>query len=68
MKYAEVSNKDKTGTSCREVFCEKGVLKNFEQFSGKNHCWSPFLERHRCFSVNLEHLFCRTLANVCFCV
>ena len=26
-----------------EVFCKKGVRKNFANFSGKNLCWSLFL-------------------------
>ena len=51
-----------------EVFCEKGVLKNFVNFTGKHFCWKLL---HRCFPVNfakyfLKHLFCRTSMNVCF--
>ena len=26
-----------------KVFCEKGVFKNFANFTGKRMCWSPFL-------------------------
>ena len=31
-----------------EVFCKKGVLKNFAKFTGKHL-------RHRCFPVNLQN-------------
>ena len=39
------------------VFCEKGVLRNFTKFTGKNLCQSIFFNkvaglRHRCFPVN----------------
>ena len=54
-----------------EVFCKKGVLKNFADFTGKHWCWSlvllkrdsntgVFLENLRSFQ---EHLFWRTTAN-----
>ena len=50
-----------------EVFCKKGVLRNFAKFAGKHLCQSPFLNkvagirpatilkkrfRHRYFPVN----------------
>ena len=43
-----------------EVFCKKGVLKNFTKFTGKHLCKSPFFNItllkkrlwHRCFPVN----------------
>ena len=44
-----------------EVFCKKGVLKNFAKFTGKNQCESLFFNKvvglkkrpwHRCFPVN----------------
>ena len=48
----------------RELFCKKGVLRNFANFTGKHLCWSLFLIelqevcsfskkglRHRCFPV-----------------
>ena len=50
-----------------EVFCKKGVLRNFTKFTGKHLCQSLFFNkvtgliaatllnkrlRHRCFSVN----------------
>ena len=28
-----------------EVFCKKGVLKNFTNFTGKHSCWSIFLNK-----------------------
>ena len=27
-----------------EVFCKKGVLKNFANFTEKHLCWSPFFK------------------------
>ena len=51
----------------REVFREKGILKNFTKFTGKHLCWSLFFNivaglrptillkkrlQHRCFPVN----------------
>ena len=38
-------SRQKSRSSRSEVFCEKGVLKNFTKFRGK-HLW------HRCFPVN----------------
>ena len=35
-------------SSCSEVFCKKGVLKNFTKLTGKHLCW-----KLRCFLVNL---------------
>ena len=57
-----------------EVFCKKGVLKNFEKFTGKHLCHSLFFNKvaglrpatllkkklwHRCFPVNFSK-FLRT--------
>ena len=57
-----------------EVFCEKGVLRNFAKFTGKHLCKSLFFNKvaglrpatllkkrlwHRCFSVNFAK-FLRT--------
>ena len=36
-------------SSRREVFCKKGVLRNFTKFTGKRLCQSLW---HRCFPVN----------------
>ena len=51
------------GSSCPEVFCEKGVLKNFTKFTGKHLCQSLFFNKvkklllkrrlwQRCFLMN----------------
>ena len=44
-----------------EVFCKKGVLKNFAKFTGKHLCLRPetLLKRVRCFPVNFAK-FLRT--------
>ena len=54
-----------------EVFCKKGVLRNFAKFTGKHRCQSIFFNKgaglspatllkkrlwHRCFPVNLAKL------------
>ena len=31
-------------TQSPEVFCKKGVLKNFAKFAGKHLCWSLFFK------------------------
>ena len=52
-----------------EVFCKKGVLRNFTKLTGKHLCQSLIFNkaaglRHRCFPVNfakfLRTPFCRT--------
>ena len=51
-----------------EVFCKKGVLKNFAKFTGKHLCQSLFFNKrpatllkkrlwHRCFPVNFAKFF-----------
>ena len=51
-----------------ELFCQKGVLKNFGKFTGKHLCQSLFLIKlqargsekrlgHRCFPVNFPRFF-----------
>ena len=51
-----------------EVFCKKGVLKNFSKFTGKNSCQSLFFNKvtktllktriwHWCFLVNFTKFF-----------
>ena len=62
--------------SRREVFYQKGVLKNFTKFTGKHLCWSLFFNKvaglgceallkkrlqHRCFPENFVK-FLRTLS------
>ena len=37
--------------SRREVFCEKGVLRNFAKFTGKHLCQSFFKKRDSCTGV-----------------
>ena len=44
-------------SSRQEVFCKKGVLRNFAKFTGKHLCQSLFF--NRCFSVNFAK-FLRT--------
>ena len=60
-------------TSRLEVFCKKGVLKNFANFTGKRLCWSLFLInfikmrlQRRCFPVKFAK-FLRTpiVKNIC---
>ena len=48
-----------------EVFCKKGVLRNFAKFIGKHLCQSLLFNKvkrlwHRCFTVNFAN-FVRTL-------
>ena len=43
-----------------EVFCKKGVLKNFAKFSGKHLCQSPFFNK----VAGLRHIEHRT-QNTC---
>ena len=48
---------EKGGSSRQEVFCEKGVLRNFTKFTRKHLCRSLFFNkvaglRRRCFPVN----------------
>ena len=62
------------GSSRPEVFCKKGVLRNFAKFTGKHLCQSLFFNKvaglrpatllkkslwHRCFPVNFVN-FLRT--------
>ena len=59
------------GSSHPEVFCKKGVLRNFTKFTGKRLCQSLFFNKvaglrpstlfkkrvwHRCFPVNFVEL------------
>ena len=45
-----------------ELFCKKGVLKDFVNFIGKDLCWSLFL-----IKLQAWYLFWRTSANDGFC-
>ena len=54
-----------------EVFCKKGILRNFTEFTGKYLCQSLFFNKvagqDPYFLVNLqEHLFYRTNLGDCF--
>ena len=53
----------------QEVFCNKGVLKNFANITGKHRCWSLFLlqlQQRRCFPVKLmKFLSTLILKNIC---
>ena len=52
-------------SSCPEVFCEKGILRNFAKFTRKNLCLSLFIKKEtlaQVFSVN----FVKFLRTPCF--
>ena len=56
-----------------EVFCKKGVLKNFTKFTGKHLCQSLFFNKvaeYRCFPVKIfqNTFFYRTPPGDCFCI
>ena len=38
-----------------EVFCKKGVLKNFAIFTGKHLCWSLFLIKLQAWKIRNVH-------------
>ena len=40
-----------------EVFCEKGVLKIFSNFTGKHLCWSLFLIKLPAFSLQVFYTY-----------
>ena len=65
-----------------EVFCKKGVLRNFAKFTGKHLCQGLFLNRvaglspatllkqrlcHRCFPVNFAKFLRTNTSGGCFC-
>ena len=45
-----------------EVFCKKGVLKNFAIFTGKDLCWSLFLIKFLCLSEADQSLLKKEVA------
>ena len=56
-KITAKTNLTKNRSSRPEVFCEKGVLRNFTKFTGKHRCESFFFNVFhvsvlRCFRVN----------------
>ena len=42
-------------TAKLEVFCTKGALKNFANFSGKHLCWSLFLIKLQALGLQLHY-------------
>ena len=65
--YQLQKHENKDRSSCPEVFCDKGVLRNFAKFAGKHLCQSLFFNkvaglrpatllkkrlRHMCFPLN----------------
>ena len=68
-KYKEISIYINLDQSRSQMFVKIGVLKNFENFTGKHLCWDLFLEtcnvikkklQQRCLPVKFEK-FLRTL-------
>ena len=62
--YILENHRSRIRSSRPDVFCKKGVLRNFAKFIGKHLCQSLFLNkvagpRHRCFPVNFAK-FLRT--------
>ena len=53
------------GKQPSEVFCKKGVLRNFENFIGKHLCQSPFLMKLQAYACNFIKK--ETLAQVFSC-
>ena len=47
-----------TGSSCPEVFCKEGVLRNFTKFTGKHLCQSLFFNK---VEISRNTFFHRTL-------
>ena len=46
LAYATQYYRDRSfKSSCPEVFCKKGVLKNFDKFTGKPMCQRPFFNK-----------------------
>ena len=58
-----------TDTSSRpEVFCKKGVLRNFAKFTGKYLCQRLFFNKVAGLRRNYqEHLFSQNTSGGCFC-
>ena len=65
-------------SSCPELFCKKGSLRNFTKFTGKQVYQGPFFNPsfkkrlwHRCFLVNfvkfLRTSFLQNTSGGCFC-
>ena len=65
-------NRSDHRSSRQEVFCKKGVLRNFTKFTGKHLCQSLFFNKVAglasvdsisCESVSCEKLWCDILSN-----
>ena len=65
MKKDNNSNKSHRN-SCPEVFCEKGVLRNFAKFKGKHMCLSLFLIKLQVLC--LQHFLKKGAWHMCFLV
>ena len=52
----------KSRSSCPEVFCKKGVLRNFAKFTGKQLCQSLFFNKVAGLSFFLQNT-----SGGCFC-
>ena len=52
-----------------ELFCKKGVLKNFGKFAGKQLCWSLFLNKVAGLknTVFTDHLWATTSLSTSKC-
>ena len=51
-------------SSCPEVFCKKGVLKNFKKFAGKHLCTCTFIKKEtltQMFSCEFCEIFKNTI-------
>ena len=58
-----------TRSSHWEVFCKKGVLKNFTKFTGKHLCWSLFFKNLFFLKKRLREFsceFCEIFKNTFF--
>ena len=52
-----------------QMFCKKGILRNFAKFTGKRLCRSILLKkrlRHRCFIVNFAEFFLQKISGRLF--
>ena len=59
------SSKSCTRRSLPEVFCKKGVLKNFKKFTGKHLCQSLFIKKETLAKV-FSCEFCEIFRNIYF--
>ena len=57
LKYTGSNISKKSRSSRPEVFCKKGVRRNFVKFSGKHLCHSLFFNKVVGLSNPIEHFF-----------